>query len=316
VLHLRGRNFARFSAAVLAVGLGAVAHAVAHAAIAAIPTPADVARATAAAQLPLLDASTSLLVVAPHPDDETLCCAGIMQRVAHAGGRVSVVWITSGDASELDLLLIERSFLMQPAKARDLAVRRMHEARAATTLLGVTIEGQLFLGYPDRGLRALLAGPAPYTSPFTAAAAVPYPDAVTPGHAYTGASLEQDLAAVLDRVRPTLVLAPSPRDSHPDHAAAGRLTLRLMQQRSALPAVRCWIVHGGEGWPSPRELSPGLPLERAPLLQGVPLVDFELTPAEEDRKLAALRAYRTQMQTIGPFLLAFVRTTESFSAAP
>jgi LmbE family N-acetylglucosaminyl deacetylase len=296
VLHPRGRQFARLTVAVLAVGLSAAA----------------------AAQLPPLDASTSLLVIAPHPDDETLCCAGVMQRVAHAGGRVSVVWLTSGDASELDLLLIEHSLFMQPASARDLAVRRMHEARAATTLLGVTIEGQLFLGYPDRGLQALLGAhqSVPYTSHFTAAAAVPYPDAVAPGHSYSGASLEQDLTAVLDRVRPTLVLAPSPRDSHPDHAAAGRLTLRLMERRGAQPAVRCWIVHGGEGWPSPRGLSPGLPLERAPLLGRVPLATFELTAAEEDVKLAAVRAYGTQMLTLGPFLLAFVRTTETFSAAP
>lgn len=301
MLHLRGKQFALFGALVCALRL--------HAAV-----PA--AAAVAAAQLPPLDASTSLLIVAPHPDDETLCCAGLMQRVAHAGGRVSVVWITSGDASELDLLLIEHSLLMQPEKARDLAVRRMHEARAATTLLGVRIEGQLFLGYPDRGVQRLLTDPAPYTSRFTGAAAVPYPDAVSPGRSYTGASLEQDLTTVLDRVRPTLVLAPSPRDSHPDHAAAGRLTLRLMERRAALPAVRCWIVHGGEGWPSPRGLSPGLPLGRAPLMGRVPLATFELTPAEEDRKLAALRAYGTQMRTLAPLLLSFVRTTETFSAAP
>ena len=70
-------------------------------------------RAAAAAGLPPLDAATSLLVVAPHPDDETLCCAGVMQRVAAAGGHVSVVWVTSGDASELDLLLVEHSPFMR-----------------------------------------------------------------------------------------------------------------------------------------------------------------------------------------------------------
>jgi LmbE family N-acetylglucosaminyl deacetylase len=275
------------------------------------------ARAAGAEELPRLDASTSLLVVAPHPDDETLCCAGVIQRVLRAGGRASVVWITSGDASELDLLFIEHRLFIDPAKLRELAVRRMHEARAATTVLGIPIEGQLFLGYPDRGLRALLSSheSSPYTSRFTAASAVPYPDAVSPNHPYTGASLEQDLAAVLDRVRPTLVLAPSPRDSHADHAATGVLTARVMERRGQLAAVRCWIVHGGEGWPSPRQLSPGLPLERSPLLGSEPLATFELTPAEEDRKLDALRAYATQMRTLAPLLLSFVRTTETFAAA-
>ena len=303
MLHACGRKLAALAAALLAAALAAAVQ----------PARAD--------ELPPIDASTSLLVVAPHPDDETLCCAGVIQRVVHAGGHASIVWITSGDASELDLLLIEHRLFVAPAKLRELAVRRMHEARAASTLLGIPIEGQLFLGYPDRGIQALLAGlltgheSTPYTSRFTAAAAVPYPDAVSPNHPYTGASLEQDLAAVIERVRPTLVLAPSPRDSHPDHAASGELTARVIARHAPQALLRCWIVHGGEGWPSPRQLSPGLPLERAPRLGSEPLATFELTPAEEDRKLEALRAYATQMRTLSPLLLAFVRTTESFSAA-
>ncbi len=274
--------------------------------------------AAADAALPPLDSSTSLLVVAPHPDDETLCCAGVIERVVRAGGRASVVWITSGDASELDLLLIEQSPWGGAAAARDLALRRMREARAASARLGVKPEGQLFLGYPDRGLMRLLTDhpTTPYTSRFSAAAAVPYPDAVSFGHAYTGQSLEQDFTAVLDRTAANLVLAPSPRDSHTDHAAAGLLTLRVMSRRAQPGAVRLWIVHGGEGWPGPRELSPGLPLTPAPRLAGVPTAPFELTPAEEDGKLAALRCYDTQMRTLAPFLLAFVRTNELFSAAP
>jgi LmbE family N-acetylglucosaminyl deacetylase len=274
--------------------------------------------AAGAAALPPLDGSTSLLVVAPHPDDETLCCAGVIQRVVRAGGRASVVWITSGDASYLDLLLIERSLAGSASKQRALAERRMREARAAASLLGVPEDRQLFLGYPDRAVLELLTGhhDAAYTSHHTAAAAVPYPDALFPGHAYTGASLERDFAAVLERIRPTLVLAPSPRDSHPDHRGAALLTLRTMAGRGELAEVRCWIVHGGEGWPGPRELSPGLPLTRAPLLGAVPLASFDLTPAEEDAKLAAVRAYPTQLTTLAPFLLAFVRTTEVFSAAP
>src|SRR5260370_27646390 len=80
------------------------------------------APAAAADSLPRLDAHTSLLVVAPHPDDETLWCAGVIQRVVRAGGPPSAVWVTSGDASELDLLLIEKRPLPRPEQAPDLAV--------------------------------------------------------------------------------------------------------------------------------------------------------------------------------------------------
>src|SRR5262245_58896167 len=85
------------------------------------------------ADLPKFDSATSLLVIAPHPDDETLCCAGVIQRVTAAGGKVGVVWITSGDASEMDLLVIEKSLFRKPQKLRDLAARRMQEAQAAAT---------------------------------------------------------------------------------------------------------------------------------------------------------------------------------------
>jgi LmbE family N-acetylglucosaminyl deacetylase len=77
--------------------------------------------------------------------------------------------------------------------------------------------------------------------------------------------------------------------------------------------VRYWIAHGGEGWPSPRDLLPGLPLTPAPLAAPLAPVGFALEPAEEDAKLLALRAYQTQMRVMAPFLLSFVRTNELFS---
>ena len=271
--------------------------------------------ASVAPPLPSIDAGTALLVIAPHPDDETLCCGGIIQRVLRAGGRASIVWITSGDASLLDLLLIERTLLGWTDQARALGLRRMAEARAAAAALGVPASAQLFLGYPDRGLLELLGAhrTTPYAARITDVAAVPYPAALFPGHPYTGESLERDLTAVIERVRPTLILAPSPLDSHPDHRAAGLLTIAVSVRRGALTQVHYWIVHGGEGWPAPRGLVTGIPLTPAPRGRALTAAPFALEPAEEDRKLLALQAYRSQMQVLAPFLLAFVRTTELFS---
>jgi LmbE family N-acetylglucosaminyl deacetylase len=265
-----------------------------------------------------VNSSTSLLVVSPHPDDESLCCAGAIQRVLHAGGHVTVVWVTSGDGSEIDLLLIERSLFAKPEKIRDLAGRRMKEARTATALLGVDADRQLFLGYPDGGLTPLLTDhfETPYRSKLTGTREVPYPDAVFPGHPYTGQSLEKDFAAVLDRVRPTLVLAPSPEDTHPDHRAAGLLTIRLLTRRGALASARYYIVHGGEGWPSPRGLNAELPLPTTGQDTGLGTVSLALESGEENRKLQAIQAYRTQMQVMPSFLLAFARTTETFFLQP
>jgi len=270
------------------------------------------------AGLPPIDANTSLLVVSPHPDDETLCCAGAIRRVLAAGGHVSVVWITSGDGSELSMLIVEKSLLKPLAKVRDLAEKRMVEARAATSLLGVDSAQQFFLGYPDGGIKKLLTDnrSKEYHAKFTGETRVPYSDALFPGHPYTGESLERDFAALLDRVQPTLILAPSLADTHPDHAASGALTIRALLRRGELSKGRYWIVHGGEGWPSPRGYMPNIPLNLPLLGTGRSDVPFELTEEEEAHKFQAVNAYHTQMQFMAPFLLTFVRTTELYSISP
>jgi LmbE family N-acetylglucosaminyl deacetylase len=279
---------------------------------------ATVARAgvdgTSDGGLPPIDATTSLLVVSPHPDDETLCCAGTIRRVLAAGGHVSVVWITSGDGSELSMLIVEKSLLKPLAKVRDLAEKRMVEARAATSLLGVDSKQQFFLGYPDGGIKKLLTDnrSKEYHARFTGETRVPYSDAVFPGHPYTGESLERDFEALLDRVQPTLVLAPSASDTHPDHAASGILTSRSLSRRRESSKGRYWVVHANEGWPSPRGYMPDIPLNKPLLSDASGGVPFELTEEEEAQKLEAVNAYHTQMQVMAPFLLAFVRTTELY----
>jgi LmbE family N-acetylglucosaminyl deacetylase len=265
--------------------------------------------------LPPVDAGTSLLIVSPHPDDETLCCAGAIQRVRAAGGHVSVVWITSGDGSELSMLLVEKSLFKPADKVRDLAGKRMAEARAATAILGVDSTRQFFLGYPDGGIHKLLTDnrSKEYHAKFTGVTRVPYADALFPGHPYTGESLEQDFMAVLDRVRPTLILAPSPADTHPDHEASGLLTLHTLSRRGELSKAHYWLVHGGEGWPSPRGYVPGIPLNTAPRGADLAAAPFALTDDEVTSKLAAVNAYHTQLQVMPAFLLSFVRTSELYS---
>jgi LmbE family N-acetylglucosaminyl deacetylase len=279
--------------------------------------PAGTAEA-AAAGIPPIDARTSLLVVSPHPDDETLCCAGAIRRVVAAGGHASIVWLTSGDGSELDLLLIERELRIHPAKMRELAARRMREARAAAAILGVPPARQFFLGYPDGGLLSLITDnyTTPYYSKFNGALRVPYRDTFAAGHPYTGESLERDFARLLDRVHPTLVLAPSPRDAHPDHRAAGILTLQVLSRRHELAAARFWIVHGGRTWPSPPGLHMKLPLTPPPRGRGLGLTAFDLDPLEEADKLEAVREYHTQMSVMSFFLLSYVRTNELYSTLP
>jgi LmbE family N-acetylglucosaminyl deacetylase len=259
-----------------------------------------------------------LLVVAPHPDDETLCCAGAIQRARAAGARVAIVWITSGDGFELDAHLVEHRFFIGTQGLLELARIRMQEAARAAQLLAVAPAEQFFLGYPDGGVAELLGShhDLPYRSPHTGAVAVPYSQAYLPGAAYTGTNLERDLRAVIERMQPTWVLAPTPLDAHEDHRATGELVIRTMESLGRAARVRYWIVHGGIGWPWPRGLHPEdalLPPRRA---RELPWQDFALTSAERDAKASAIGVYETQLLLTSSFMLSFVKRNEIYSSAP
>jgi len=263
-------------------------------------------------------AADVLLVVAPHPDDETLCCAGAIQRAHAAGARVAIVWITSGDGFELDAHIVEHRLFTGTQGLLELARLRMQEAARAAQLLSVAPADRFFLGYPDGGVEQLLGDnhDLPLRSPHTGVAAVPYAQAYRPGAAYTGANLEGDLRAVIERVQPTWLLAPTPLDEHADHRATGELVMRAMRARARLDRVRYWIVHGGIAWPWPRGLHPQEALVPPRRARALPWQDFALEPEERTKKEGAIRVYETQMRLTASFMLAFVKRNEIYSSAP
>jgi LmbE family N-acetylglucosaminyl deacetylase len=259
-----------------------------------------------------------LLVVAPHPDDESLCCAGAIARARASGARVALVWITSGDAFELDAHVVEHRLLTKHQDLLGLARLRMREASRVAELLGIGPQERFFLGYPDRGVTMLLHEnfDSPYRSPHTGAAAVPYAEALADGAAYTGRNLERDLRAVIERVKPTWILAPSPLDEHEDHRATAELVLRVMGALQQPARVRYWIVHGGFEWPWPRGLHPDAPLLPPRRAADLPWISFTLSSAERTLKASAIRLYETQMRLTSSFMLSFVKRNEIYSAVP
>jgi LmbE family N-acetylglucosaminyl deacetylase len=77
----------------------------------------------------------NVLVAAPHPDDDVIGCGGSMIRLRLAGHRVTIVYMTSGDAGGLTI------------GGEELARIREQEARQASGILG--IDDLVFLRNPD-----------------------------------------------------------------------------------------------------------------------------------------------------------------------
>jgi LmbE family N-acetylglucosaminyl deacetylase len=81
------------------------------------------------------------VVVAPHPDDESLACGGLIADACRQGVRGKVVIVSDGAGSH------PNSKAYPPDR---LASLREEEARVAGAELGLRPEEMLFLGLPDR----------------------------------------------------------------------------------------------------------------------------------------------------------------------
>lgn len=251
-----------------------------------------------------------VLVIAPHPDDEVLLAAGVMDRAVREGRRVAVIIVTNGDYS------CERDGYLREA-----------ESIAALKTLGVREADVHFLGYPDGALSKLTATPH---------APMEHRDAVGQCVARTGTwadrgagrldehtartgqpadwtadALTGDLEALLTRLAPREVYLPHGIDEHPDHAATYVYFRRALDRLTTAPAmVHRGMVHAGECWPSDcvKYFTPDLPTPPLPRsLAGY--LPTERLPVDAARKLEAITKYASQLS---PWLTSFARKDEVF----
>lgn len=125
-----------------------------------------------------------VLVVAPHPDDETLGCGGAIAQLRQAGYPVLVLVVSDGAASH------PRSQQYPPPRLRQM---RAAETLAALDSLGVAPSQVTFLGLPDGAVPA------------------------------DGAAALAQCQRYIAHVAPRTVFLPYQNDPHRDHRATWRL---------------------------------------------------------------------------------------------
>jgi poly(3-hydroxybutyrate) depolymerase/LmbE family N-acetylglucosaminyl deacetylase len=269
-----------------------------------------------------------VVVVAPHPDDETLGAGGLMQRVLAQGGTVRVVLLTAGDGYVEGVERETGRPRVRPAEFVAYGERRLGEERAALRVLGGGRIRLEFLGFPDGGLEPLLTSHwqrlHPERSPTTGATDPPYDaEARDPDLPYDGADLRAELTRLLREADPTLVVLPDPLDRHPDHRATGLFTLLALgdwRPRGPLPRLLAYLVHWPDWPPGWGAVTPPPDAAEQPLLlpaslpsRGLARTVLTLTDAEIARVHTALAAYVTQQDVMRPLLAAFERRTEPFT---
>lgn len=168
-----------------------------------------------------MDAATRLLVIAPHPDDETLATGGLLQRARAVDAAVSVLFLTRGDNNPWPQRWLERRWRLDAAARRRWGERRMAEARQALAQLGLPGSVATQFGWPDMGLTDQLVG--------------------------DGDTMHARLAAHIEAFVPNLVIVPALGDGHPDHSAAHVLAMSVLATLGWQGQCLAYLVHGQAG---------------------------------------------------------------------
>ena len=166
-----------------------------------------------------LVATDRVMVLAPHPDDESVATGGALQIAVSAGAEVRVVYLTDGENNPWAQRATERRWRISQHDQIRWGTRRRREALEALECLGIPSANARFLGFPDQRLTEALIGG-------------------------THAAVKR-LAEEIEGWRPTVLFTPSLEDRHPDHSATAVMARLAMAQArwNGRPDVFAYVVH-------------------------------------------------------------------------
>ncbi|MGD9781752.1 MAG: PIG-L deacetylase family protein [Kiritimatiellia bacterium] len=278
------------------------------------------ARESAAAAPFRLGGDERLLVLAPHPGDETLGAGGLIQEALALDVPVRVCFFTMGDNNEIAYLFTRKHPDSMPGAMRSLGDRRQNEAAAAARQLGLSTNDVVYLGYPDYGTLAIWETHwrtvPPFRSVLTRATAVPYDRALTPGSAHAGEDILDDLEEVIRDFNPTHVLVSHPADHNVDHRALhlfARVALWNLAADGIAPEILAYPVHFTQ-WPEPRRYHPMRPASPPHFLDaGTGWLEYVLAPFQVSNKFAAIRRHHSQYRYASNYIDSLIRKSEIFA---
>ena len=266
-----------------------------------------------------------ILILAPHPDDETIGCAGVIQRSLKAGAQVKVLYLTNGDHNEFAFLVYEKSPVVFNKEFVHMGKVREQEAKKAMKLLGLKESDLTFLGYPDYGTDVMFVSywgsKRPFSDRLTRQPYVPYRESPSYGAPYKPENILTDIKRVLLDYRPNKIFVSHAADVNGDHWSYYcflQIALRDLKKQIPEPKIYAYLVHM-PGWPLPRHLHKDLELQPYDSHFPDSLVNWdklELTQDEIDNKDKAMLAYKSQTCVSAFYLLSFVRKNELFGDYP
>jgi LmbE family N-acetylglucosaminyl deacetylase len=271
-----------------------------------------------------INRSDRILILAPHPDDETIGCAGIIQEAVKKNANVKIVYLTNGDHNQIAFIVYEKRIPIRTGEFIHLGEVRRREAVKAMELLGVDKKNLVFLGYPDFGtftiFRKVWKDAKPYRSILTRISRVPYKENFSFGAPYKGENILADLKKILKEYKPNKIFVSHPADTNVDHKAFYlflQVALQDLKKEIPQPKIYPYLIHCA-GWPLPRHYHPELGLTPPKKFSGsqIEWKKFKLSPERIEKKHRAVLCYKSQTSSSAFYLLSFVRKNELFGGFP
>lgn len=275
-------------------------------------------------QLEPIKKEDRVLILAPHPDDEAIACAGVIQEAVKAGAGIRVAYLTNGDHNQLAFIVYEKRITVRKNEFLHMGRKRREEAIKAMQLLGVNKDNLTFLGYPDFGTFAIFRDywhtGRPFKSLLTRVSSVPYKEDFSFGSPYVGESILEDLKRIIRSYKPNKIFVSHPADVNRDHMALAlflEIALADLEKEIKRPLIYPYLVHV-VGWPLPRHYHPELSLFPPKKFQGSQINWFtrELSREQVEMKHQAVLRYKTQTESSAFYLLSFCRKNELFGSYP
>lgn len=233
-----------------------------------------------------------VLIIAPHPDDESAGCGGLINLLVRKGRDPYVAIITDGDAFYYAWKIRMDGLWLSKNPSLPSSQRRLVEVKEALTALGLPESHIILPGFRERSIaqRWLVQCDKEVLS---------------------------RTVTFLRQVSPKTIIVPSRYDDHPIHCVVSALSwsaiLHMSRSHQAgFPVVLEYLIHYGN-FPVPQGLKPDLwLLPPSPLVTSNHWLFLPLSEEAKQMKQSAIACHKSQLLISGRLLKSFVRINELY----
>ncbi len=206
----------------------------------------------------------SIIIFAPHPDDETFACGGVIAKRLTEGYDVTVVFLTDGRNALRDL-----GVFSQPTPLELKEIRR-DEATRATKILGLSQDDLVFLDIEDGTVEK------------------------------NEHNVSKQITEILNEKSPREIYFPQEKEYNLDHRSTNRLVRKAIEQLNYNPVKRQYLI----AWSYPFNILARIQPQYLRKLLLYKLQKFELVTVDisdfTSTKKAAIKEYNSQLRIVAP----------------